>query len=100
MGEEDGIIVKQDGDDVHLSDEDTDAEYVIQLGESEEEEVTETMGDHLGEDETEEEVVYEIEIGEEEAHEEDVEDVVANALHDIDDVKIEKIKVKGKDYGR
>jgi|TARA_R110002050_G_scaffold1801_1_gene11600 uncharacterized Zn ribbon protein len=36
----------------------------------------------------------------EEAHEEDVEDVVANALHDIDDVKIEKIKVKGKDYGR
>ena len=72
MGEEDGIIVKQDGDDVHLSDEDTDAEYVIQLGESEEEEVTETMGDHLGEDETEEEVVYEIEIGEEEAHEEEM----------------------------
>ena len=34
------------------------------------------------------------------AHEEDVEDVVSNALHDIDDVKIEKIKVKGKDYGR
>ena len=34
------------------------------------------------------------------AHEEDVEDVVSNARHDIDDVKIEKIKVKGKDYGR
>jgi hypothetical protein len=87
MGEEDGIIVKQDGGDVHLSDEETDAEYVIQLGESEEEahegeyteedhmeeEVSETMGDHLGEDETEEEVVYEIEIGdEEEAHEEEM----------------------------
>jgi hypothetical protein len=34
------------------------------------------------------------------AHEEDVEEVVSNALHDIDDVEIEKIKVKGKDYGR
>ena len=54
MGEDDGIIVKQDGDDVHLSDADTDAEYVIQLGESEHEE----------------DVVYEIEIGEEEVSEE------------------------------
>ena len=71
MGEEDGIIVKQDGDDVHLADTETDSEYVIQLGESEEE-VAESMGDHLGEDETEEEVVYEIEIGEEEAHEEEM----------------------------
>ena len=70
MGEEDGIIVKQDGGDVHLSDEETDTEYVIQLGESEEE-VSETMGDHLGEDETEEEVVYEIEIGEEEEADEE-----------------------------
>ena len=72
MGEEDGIIVKQDGDDVHLADSETDSEYVIQLGESEEEEVAESMGDHLGEDETEEDVVYEIEIGEEDAHEEEM----------------------------
>ena len=72
MGEEDGIIVKQDGDDVHLADSETDSEYVIQLGESEEEEVAESMGDHLGEDETEEDVVYEIEIGEEDAHEVDM----------------------------
>ena len=86
MGEDDGIIVKQDGDDVHLADTETDAEYVIQLGESEE--TDEAMGDHLGEedhmeegeykeedhmegeykeeDHMEEEVVYEIEIGEEE----------------------------------
>jgi len=81
MGEDDGIIVKQDGDDVHLADAETDAEYVIQLGESEE--TDEAMGDHLGEedhmegeykeeDHLEEEVVYEIEIGEEEeAHEEE-----------------------------
>jgi hypothetical protein len=73
MGEEDGIIVKQDGDDVHLADTETDSEYVIQLGESEEEEeVAESMGDHLGEDETEEDVVYEIEIGEEDAHEDEM----------------------------
>ena len=98
MGEDDGIIVKQDGDDVHLSDTETDAEYVIQLGESEEE-VKEAMGDHIGEDEhmeegeykeedhmegeykeedhLEEKVVYEIEIGEEEAHEEEAHEEVS-----------------------
>jgi hypothetical protein len=36
----------------------------------------------------------------EDEHEKDVEEVIANALHDIDDVRIEKIKVRGKDYGR
>jgi hypothetical protein len=75
MGEDDGIIVKQDGDDVHLSDTETDAEYVIQLGESEdEEEVMETEDEMSEGDEAyeEEEVVYEIEIGEEEeAYEEE-----------------------------
>jgi len=38
MGEEDGIIVKKDGNDVHLTDNDTDSEYLVRLGESEEEE--------------------------------------------------------------
>ena len=75
MGEDDGIIVKQDGDDVHLSDTETDAEYVIQLGESEdEEEVMETEDEMSEGDEAyeEEDVVYEIEIGEEEeAYEEE-----------------------------
>jgi hypothetical protein len=37
MGEEDGIIVKKDGNDVHLSDNDADVEYLLKLGESEEE---------------------------------------------------------------
>jgi hypothetical protein len=37
MGEEDGIIVKKDGEDIHLSDTDTDSEYLVKLGESEEE---------------------------------------------------------------
>lgn len=36
MGEEDGIIVKKDGDDIHLTDNDTDEEYLVKLGESEE----------------------------------------------------------------
>jgi hypothetical protein len=36
----------------------------------------------------------------EDEHEKDVEEVISNALHDIDDVRIEKIKVRGKDYGR
>ena len=69
MGEDDGIIVKQDGDDVHLSDTEADTEYVIQLGESEdEEEVMETEDEMSEGDEAyeEEEIVYEIEIGDEE----------------------------------
>ncbi len=38
MGEDDGIIVKKDGDDIHLTDNNTDSEYLVkQLGESEEE---------------------------------------------------------------
>ena len=37
MGEEDGIIVQRDGEDIHLTDNDTDAEYLVKLGESEEE---------------------------------------------------------------
>ena len=87
MGEDDGIIVKQDGDDVHLSDTETDAEYVIQLGESEEEVKEGDYGgnkgdeskshrdymeedDHMEEgeykedDHMEESIVYEIEIEE------------------------------------
>jgi len=40
MGEEDGIIVKKDGEDLHLSDNDTDSEYLVKLGESEENEET------------------------------------------------------------
>lgn len=42
MGEEDGIIVKKDGEDIHLTDNDADAEYLVKLGESEEE-MDETM---------------------------------------------------------
>jgi hypothetical protein len=36
MGENDGIIVKKDGENIHLSDNDSDVEYLVKLGESEE----------------------------------------------------------------
>jgi hypothetical protein len=38
MGEKDGIIVKKDDDQIHLTDENKDSEYLIQMGESQEEE--------------------------------------------------------------
>jgi hypothetical protein len=37
MGEDDGIIVKKDGENVHLTDDDADVEYLVKLGESEDE---------------------------------------------------------------
>ena len=37
MGEEDGIIVKKDGEDIHIMDNNQDAEYLVKLGESEDE---------------------------------------------------------------
>jgi hypothetical protein len=87
MGEEDGIIVKKDGEDIHLTDNDTDSEYLVKLGESEEdeEELDEAMhmdemdvdtedvinaifskdGDVEDIDMEDEEVMYEIEFNEE-----------------------------------
>jgi hypothetical protein len=41
MGEEDGIIVKKDGEDIHLTDNNSDNEYLVKLGESMEEEMDE-----------------------------------------------------------
>jgi hypothetical protein len=78
MGEQDGIIVKQDGDEIHLKDEDSDVEYIVQT-ESEDEEMTEMeMTDEMMDMEMSkmqevdemEDVVYEIEIDEEEDEEE------------------------------
>jgi hypothetical protein len=40
MGEEDGIIVQKDGEDIHLTDNGNDSEYIVKLGESEEDEDT------------------------------------------------------------
>ncbi len=99
MGEEDGIIVKKDGDEISLKDNNSDAEYLVKLGESEEDENFDTMneleeendvdtdeiinaifskgGKHSDHDEDEDEdedeedeVLYEIEFDEEEGDEE------------------------------
>ena len=75
MGEEDGIIIKQDDDEIHLKDENQDAEYIIQTEAEEDEEVIadeEKMeGEYNeGSEMEEEEMVYEIELEDEDEMEE------------------------------
>jgi hypothetical protein len=43
MGPEDGIVVVKDGDEIHLTDESEDAEYIVKLEESEMEEEDDMM---------------------------------------------------------
>jgi hypothetical protein len=112
MSDEDGIIVTQDDDQVHIEDEDADVEYIIQMeGEEEEdsmmemdeqmdmdvevedeeisdEELDAMIADIFNEsemDEEEDEVVYEIEMDEEE----DMDD-----MDDSDDVVESKMTIK------
>jgi len=93
MSEEDGIIVKKDGGDVHIKDTDEDVEYIVKLDESEDMEFNEELDEEdtdldavlsaLGLDEEmdsemyeeDDEVVYEIEMSEEdmEIEEDDME---------------------------
>ena len=82
MSDEDGIIVKKDGENIEL--QDGDDEYIIKLDESEEEEAHEEFSEEWNEDEMseEDETVYEIELDEEEevdleASEEDSKEVEA-----------------------
>jgi hypothetical protein len=63
MGEEDGIIISQEGDEVTLKDDEADVEYKIQM-ESEEEVEMEEMDEEVSEEDMDE-VVYEIEMSEE-----------------------------------
>lgn len=72
MGPEDGVIVKKEDDMIHLSDENNDVDYFIQLSESEQEEDEKEMlkNDELEEgwlDEEEDvtETIYEIELDDE-----------------------------------
>jgi hypothetical protein len=53
MGEDDGIIVKKDGENVHISDDDADVEYLVKLGESE---LDDLMQDDMSYEETDESV--------------------------------------------
>jgi hypothetical protein len=49
MGENDGIIVKKDGENVHLTDNDADVEYLVKLGESEDDMMEDDMMSDDGE---------------------------------------------------
>jgi hypothetical protein len=49
MGENDGIIVKKDGDNIHLTDGDADVEYIVKLKESVDEMEEEDEMDYNGE---------------------------------------------------
>jgi len=79
MSDEDGIIVKKDGNNIELTD--ADDEYIIKLAESEEEEEEEMSEDSYQEgakdDVADEETIYEIELDDEDEEEMSEEDVPA-----------------------
>ena len=75
MGEEDGIIVKRDGEDIHITDNNQDAEYLVKLGESEE--MEESMYDELDEED------MELDMDSEMGSEADI-DMIVNKLFDGD----------------
>ena len=80
MGEEDGIIVKKDGEDIHLTDNDADTEYLVKLGESEEDEINMNETDEImNQTETDESV-------------QDVIDAIFSKDGDTSDVDIEDIE--------
>ena len=117
MGEEDGIIVKKDGDDVHIKDTDEDVEYIVKLDESEEEEDSMEFNEELEEEDADleavlsalgldeeeeeemtemedmymddEEVVYEIEMSEEDEDGEMMEYEEMEEMEDMEDMSSE-----------
>jgi len=114
MGEEDGIIVKKDGDDIHITDNNQDAEYLVKLGESLEEDMDMEEGaevDELDEqDDIDPEMAMEMEEGmdsdmEDEMHEdmeEDMDGLEESYDHKKVGVKEAKMTVKpvGKGIGK
>ena len=83
MGEEDGIIVKKDGEDIHITDNNQDAEYLVKLGESEE--MEESMDDELDEEDMELDMDSEMgsDMGSDMGSEADI-DMIVNKLFDGD----------------
>jgi hypothetical protein len=84
MGEDDGIIVKKDGDNVHLTDDNADVEYLIKLGESMED------GYDVMEDDSEEDSEYDFEGGiseddtEIEEDDSDIDGIIADIFKESD----------------
>jgi hypothetical protein len=84
MGEDDGIIVKKDGENVHLSDDDADVEYLVKLGESEEDELMQE--DDMNYDEQDESVDDVINAIFSDSG--DVSDVDSSDMEDFDDEEV------------
>ena len=87
MGEEDGIIVKKDGDDIHLTDNDTDEEYLVKLGESEEDMLDEEDDMEFEMDEEFDEMEFEMD---EEMDDETTNDVIDAIFAEEDDMYSEE----------
>ena len=99
MGEEDGIIVSQDGDEVTLKDDEADVEYKIQMeSEEKEEEMAEgDMEEEMYESDMEEEmdeVVYELEVSEEDDMEEEYKEEEMAEGQGYDDREDERLGMK------
>jgi hypothetical protein len=77
MGENDGIIVKKDGENVHLTDDNADVEYLVKLGESKHN-MMDYDSEMMEEDEMEEYEMEEYEMEDEmmEETDESVDDVI------------------------
>ena len=73
MGEDDGIIVTKDNENIHLKDENDGVEYQIQM-EGDEDMEDMDMEDTIEEMDDIDEIVYEIEMGDDEEEEEEVEE--------------------------
>ena len=75
MGPEDGVIVKKEEGMIHLSDENNDVEYVIQLSESEQDDEEFYLDQELEEEEEDDEdktqTIYEVELDETDDDDED-----------------------------
>ena len=129
MGENDGIIVKKDGDEIHLTDDDSDVEYLVKLGESMEddsemmeedeydmmEEDDETVNDvidaifsgdmsDMDEEDDMDEVVYEIEMEDEdmddEMEDEDMDEMEDEDMDEMEHMTNETYKPKGVGIGK
>jgi hypothetical protein len=119
MSEEDGIIVKKNGKDVHIKDTDEDVEYIVKLDESEDMEFNEELDEEdtdldavlsaLGLDEEmdnemyeeDDEVVYEIEMSEQgmEDEEDDEDDSDEDENMNSEDYHLEEAKMTVKPKG-
>ena len=78
MGPEDGVIVKKEEGMIHLSDENNDVEYVIQLSESEQDDEEFYLDKELEEDDEDDEdktkTIYEVELDDTDEDEDENED--------------------------